>query len=490
MTQANEQGATPAGLNPWTAIVDYAVDAWQRGVLFLDVLRQRGNQYLEHMAMQAPNVLEFEADLVLDGRTLPRPVNYGLVAITPPPGVVIDREEAAVRRRRPARRPWPGDRRLQGRQRDRRRHGCRAPVLFRRLPAGSDAGTDDRGHHGGAGRVPRAGDRAAPRCRRQAGGDRQLPGRLGHDAGGRDQARAVRPDHRRRRAALLLGRRARPEPDALFRRPLWRQLADGAGRRSRPRHLRRGGAGPELREHEPVQHALVQAVRPLRQDRHRGAALSRLREMVGRPCPAQRRGDAVDRRQSVRRQQAGHGRDRDRGRGADRPAQHHLADHLLLLARATTSRRRSRRWAGSSTCIGTSTTSAPTARPSSTACTTRSAIWASSSPAAWRRRSTRSSPPTSTSSTACRPGSTRRCSRRGRGAWMPERPRGRRLSGAVRAAHARRHPRLGGNDLEDERKFAAVARLSEVNLGLYRTFLQPWVRAVDHRAVGASCSGG
>ena len=33
---------------------------------------------------------------------------------------------------------------------------------------------------------------------------------------------------------------------------------------------------------------------------------------------------------------------------------------------------------------------------------------------------------------------------------------------------------LGGNDLEDERKFAAVARLSEINLGLYRTFLQPW----------------
>ena len=31
--------------------------------------------------------------------------------------------------------------------------------------------------------------------------------------------------------------------------------------------------------------------------------------------------------------------------------------------------------------------------------------------------------------------------------------------------------------LEDEREFAAVARLSEINLGLYRTFLQPWVRA-------------
>ena len=36
---------------------------------------------------------------------------------------------------------------------------------------------------------------------------------------------------------------------------------------------------------------------------------------------------------------------------------------------------------------------------------------------------------------------------------------------------------LGGNDLEDEQKFATVAKLSDINLGLYRTLLQPWVRA-------------
>src|SRR5262249_51791357 len=35
---------------------------------------------------------------------------------------------------------------------------------------------------------------------------------------------------------------------------------------------------------------------------------------------------------------------------------------------------------------------------------------------------------------------------------------------------------LGGNSEEDERRFAAVARVSDINLGLYRTFLQPWVR--------------
>jgi hypothetical protein len=36
---------------------------------------------------------------------------------------------------------------------------------------------------------------------------------------------------------------------------------------------------------------------------------------------------------------------------------------------------------------------------------------------------------------------------------------------------------LGGNSVEDERQFAAVARISEINLGLYRAFMQPWVKA-------------
>ncbi|SDA63072.1 DUF3141 domain-containing protein [Sinorhizobium sp. NFACC03] len=66
----------------------YSLDAWQRSVLFLDVMRQRGAQYEEHRTQTAPNVLEFEARLVRDGRTLARPVNYALVSIVPPEGVV------------------------------------------------------------------------------------------------------------------------------------------------------------------------------------------------------------------------------------------------------------------------------------------------------------------------------------------------------------------------------------------------------------------
>src|SRR5689334_6523758 len=73
--------------------IDYWLDAWQRGVLLLDVLRQRGNNYVEHNARKAPHVLSFDAELVLDGRTLPRPVNYGLVRVIPPKGTIVDQRK-------------------------------------------------------------------------------------------------------------------------------------------------------------------------------------------------------------------------------------------------------------------------------------------------------------------------------------------------------------------------------------------------------------
>src|SRR4029450_3495121 len=36
---------------------------------------------------------------------------------------------------------------------------------------------------------------------------------------------------------------------------------------------------------------------------------------------------------------------------------------------------------------------------------------------------------------------------------------------------------FGGNNAPDERRFAAAAKLSDVNLALYRTFVQPFLRA-------------
>ena len=43
-----------------TAAQEYWLDAWQRSILFLDVLRERGNTYLEHSAKEVPHVLDLQ----------------------------------------------------------------------------------------------------------------------------------------------------------------------------------------------------------------------------------------------------------------------------------------------------------------------------------------------------------------------------------------------------------------------------------------------
>jgi pimeloyl-ACP methyl ester carboxylesterase len=70
--------------------VEYMVDAGQRSVLFFDIMRRRGDQYREHVAQTAPHVLQYAAELITDGRKLDEPVNYALVRIIPPKGVEID----------------------------------------------------------------------------------------------------------------------------------------------------------------------------------------------------------------------------------------------------------------------------------------------------------------------------------------------------------------------------------------------------------------
>ncbi|MDR3465894.1 MAG: DUF3141 domain-containing protein [Xanthobacteraceae bacterium] len=82
--------------NPFGAALEYMIDASQRSVLYWDVMRQRSSQYHAQLAKAVPHVLDYEAELVIDGRMLDRPVNYLLVRIVPPKGVEID----------PARRPF------------------------------------------------------------------------------------------------------------------------------------------------------------------------------------------------------------------------------------------------------------------------------------------------------------------------------------------------------------------------------------------------
>src|SRR5258705_7986796 len=92
MSLDNQQLAGGAMSGLVAKAVEYMVDAGQRSVLLLDIMRQRGDQYREHVAQTAPHVLSYAAELIIDGRKLEQPVNYALVRIIPPKGVEIDLE--------------------------------------------------------------------------------------------------------------------------------------------------------------------------------------------------------------------------------------------------------------------------------------------------------------------------------------------------------------------------------------------------------------
>ncbi|HXK48093.1 MAG TPA: DUF3141 domain-containing protein [Deltaproteobacteria bacterium] len=69
---------------------DYWLDSIQRWILFMDVLRKRGNNYLETIQKGEPPVLVFKYEVILSGTTLERPVNYDLARIIPRQSDVID----------------------------------------------------------------------------------------------------------------------------------------------------------------------------------------------------------------------------------------------------------------------------------------------------------------------------------------------------------------------------------------------------------------
>ncbi len=79
-----------------TAFLEYWRDFAQRSVLFLDILRRRGNQYEEMRARSIQSVLIYDFEFVLRGDTLPRPVNYALVRVLPPAGIELDERKRPV----------------------------------------------------------------------------------------------------------------------------------------------------------------------------------------------------------------------------------------------------------------------------------------------------------------------------------------------------------------------------------------------------------
>ncbi len=94
----------PASPNPFaadsgtnmTAWPEYLVDAFQRSVLFLDLLRQRGNKEIEITSRPMATVLRFDHQVLMSGISFPRPINFALSRIVPPDGVATDPRKRPV----------------------------------------------------------------------------------------------------------------------------------------------------------------------------------------------------------------------------------------------------------------------------------------------------------------------------------------------------------------------------------------------------------
>ncbi len=68
----------------------YLADAAQRTALFLDTMLDRGNNYIAHLDEGTPPLLKFEHETVLDGHDMAHPCNYALLRLVPPSGMPVN----------------------------------------------------------------------------------------------------------------------------------------------------------------------------------------------------------------------------------------------------------------------------------------------------------------------------------------------------------------------------------------------------------------
>ncbi|MEM9101691.1 MAG: DUF3141 domain-containing protein [Pseudomonadota bacterium] len=68
----------------------YYCDSIRRQWLFLETLKQRGNNFIEHAQKGMPPLLHFDYEIIVDGRELEHAVNYALVELRSPEGVSTD----------------------------------------------------------------------------------------------------------------------------------------------------------------------------------------------------------------------------------------------------------------------------------------------------------------------------------------------------------------------------------------------------------------
>jgi hypothetical protein len=91
---ANLVAASPGKFS--TSWLEYAIDSFHRSVLLLDLLRKRGNEQAEITSRPMATVLRFDHEVIMSGRSLPRPINYYLSRIVPPPGMPTDQRKRPV----------------------------------------------------------------------------------------------------------------------------------------------------------------------------------------------------------------------------------------------------------------------------------------------------------------------------------------------------------------------------------------------------------
>lgn len=84
------------GLGLFGDAMAYGIDAVQRSILFADVLRKRGNIFLEGVQKGQRPVLTFDYEILMDGRSLERPVNHDLARIVPKSGIAIQNDKRPV----------------------------------------------------------------------------------------------------------------------------------------------------------------------------------------------------------------------------------------------------------------------------------------------------------------------------------------------------------------------------------------------------------
>ncbi|HBH34654.1 MAG TPA: alpha/beta hydrolase, partial [Psychrobacter sp.] len=81
---------TPSIFGLWQQWLSYSTDSTKRLLQTAEILKDRGDIFIEHELAGCPPVLDYDYDIILDASTFDRPCNYVLLRIKPPEGVVTE----------------------------------------------------------------------------------------------------------------------------------------------------------------------------------------------------------------------------------------------------------------------------------------------------------------------------------------------------------------------------------------------------------------